>query len=64
MHRKFISNFLIFKTDNDRMLYNRIYNGNVLVIDDFVREGTTFKELYRLINTYLPNSITFYALFS
>lgn len=61
--RKFFSNFLIFKSDTDRQIYNAIANGNILLVDDIKTSGETLKEMLRNINTYLPKSVTIFIFF-
>lgn len=59
--RKYIINFL--KIDiNNKMLLNKLYNGKILIVDDLQTEGTTFKEIERLIQKYSPKEIILYSL--
>lgn len=60
-YRKFVINFLKLK-ENDRRLINLINNGNVLVVDDIITEGTTFTEVFRLLKNYNSNTINLYSL--
>ena len=63
MFRKFIINFL--KLDNtNRILLNRLHGGKILIVDDVTTSGTTFSEINRIINTYMPEQIVYYTLFA
>lgn len=61
--RKYILNFLTIDVTN-RKLINKLMNGKVLVIDDIITEGTTFKEINRLIENYAPREIILFSLVS
>ena len=59
--RRYILNFL--KLDNtNRRLLNKIVDGKVVVVDDFITEGTTFKEINRLIENYSPKEVILFSL--
>ena len=59
--RRYILNFL--KLDNtNRRLLNKIVDGKVVVVDDFITEGTTFREINRLIENYSPKEIILFSL--
>lgn len=60
--RTLYSNFLVFDSHTDRMIYNAINNGNVLLIDDIKTSGTSFKDMIREILQYNPKSITLFSL--
>ena len=60
--RKFVFNVLKFNDENTRQFYNRLFGGNVLVIDDFVTTGATLTNMQALLKQYQPNSITYYTL--
>ncbi len=59
--RKYIHNFLKMDLKN-RELLNRLVDGKVLVIDDYVSEGSTFREIDRLIDNYAPKEIILFSL--
>lgn len=61
--RKFFSNYLIFKSDTSRTIYNAISNGNILIVDDIKTSGETLKEMLREVNTYVPKSVTIFIFF-
>jgi phosphoribosylpyrophosphate synthetase len=48
-YRKFILNFLKFNTETEKRVLNSIVNNKVLVIDDILREGTTIKNMIKLL---------------
>jgi len=60
--RHLYSNYLIFKTGLDRKIFNAINNGTVLIIDDYLTSGQSFKEMFREINNHKPAQIIAYAL--
>lgn len=43
MRRNLYSNFMKFKDDAHRKMFNRIMGGNVLIVDDVVTSGSTVK---------------------
>ncbi len=59
--RRYILNFLKLDGTNRRLL-NKITDGKVIVIDDFISEGTTFKEINRLIENYSPKEVILFSL--
>lgn len=59
--RQFIINFLKIDAGN-RKLLNRITDGKVLIVDDFISAGTTFAEVKRLVENYAPNEVIMYSL--
>jgi len=59
--RKFILNFLKIDIKN-RELLNKLVNGKIIIIDDFVSEGTTFNEVNRLLENYAPKEIILFSL--
>jgi len=59
--RRYILNFLKID-DVNRKLLNKVVGGKVLVIDDFVSEGTTFREVNRLMENYAPKEIILFSL--
>jgi phosphoribosylpyrophosphate synthetase len=59
--RKYILNFLKIDITNRRLL-NKLVNGKVIVVDDIISEGTTFKEINRLVENYAPKEIILFSL--
>ena len=59
--RKYILNFLKIDVTN-RMLLNKLVNGKIIVVDDITTEGTTFKEINRLMQNYAPKEIILFTL--
>lgn len=59
--RKFVINFLMIDL-KDKQILNKITDGNIMVIDDFVSEGTTLLEVNRLIENYTPKKVILYSL--
>ncbi len=51
---------LCFEFDDD-VLYQKILNKNILIIDDIVDAGGTFIGLAKIINHYLPKSLSLYV---
>lgn len=64
MFRKFFSNFLIFKNDTHRQIFNSIRGGNVLIVEDYITSGNTLKEILRLVNELAPKQITIFVFIS
>lgn len=62
-YRSFIIDFLKLDT-SQRELMNKITDGKVLVVDDYITKGTTFKEVGRLLEFYSPKSTFYYSLIS
>ncbi len=61
-YRKFISNFLSFNSDTERRVFNSISEGNILLVDDILTEGTTFINMAKLLQNLGANSITGFIL--
>jgi hypothetical protein len=61
-YRKFISNFLSFNSDTERRVFNSISEGNVLLVDDILTEGTTFINMAKLLQNLGADSITGFIL--
>ena len=59
--RRYILNFLKIDITN-RNLLNKLVGGKVIIVDDFISEGTTFKEVSRLIENYAPKDIILFSL--
>lgn len=61
--RPYITQFLRFASDSDRELCERIYNQNVLVIDDITTSGSTLNEVMRSLRVLNENNnITIFSL--
>lgn len=54
--RTAFSNFLKFKTSEQRQMYSQLQNANVLVYDDFITSGSTVKEILRYLKSINPNN--------
>jgi hypothetical protein len=48
-YRKFIFNFIKFNTESEKRILNAIVNGKILVVDDILTEGTTIKNIIKLL---------------
>jgi phosphoribosylpyrophosphate synthetase len=48
-YRKFIFNFIKFNTEAEKRVLNAIVNGKILVVDDILTEGTTIKNINKLL---------------
>ena len=48
-YRKFIFNFIKFNTEAEKRVLNAIVNGKILVVDDILTEGTTVKNMIKLL---------------
>jgi uncharacterized UPF0146 family protein len=59
--RKYILNFLKIDINNRRLL-NKLVNGKVIVVDDITSEGTTFKEINKLVENYAPEEVILFSL--
>jgi hypothetical protein len=60
--RGFFSNFLVFRSEAHREIFNKIANGRVLLVDDQYTTGATTKEMIREILTYVPKELTVFTL--
>ena len=61
--RPYITKFLRFANEGDRALCERIYNQNVLVIDDITTSGSTLNEVMRSLRILNENNnITIFSL--
>lgn len=49
-YRRYIKNFLNFKTEQDKKAFESIEAGNILVVDDINTSGSTLNEILRIIN--------------
>lgn len=61
--RKFIVNLLKFNTDKEKQIFKLANEGKVLIIDDYVNEGTTLRSLFNLLNSLNPKQIILFTLF-
>jgi hypothetical protein len=59
--RMFVLNFLKLNSEN-KSLYKKIINGKILVVDDYISQGTTFKEVKKIIENYAPKEVILYSL--
>jgi hypothetical protein len=57
-YRKFVKDFLIFNSEEDRHINNLITNKKVLLIDDYRTSGTTMKEMMDKLFLLEPNQLT------
>lgn len=49
-YRRYIENFLMFKSDTDKDLFKSIKAGKILVVDDINTSGSTLNEIIRILN--------------
>jgi hypoxanthine phosphoribosyltransferase len=49
-YRNFFKNFLIFKNDKDKKIFEKLENSRILIIDDINTSGSTLKECLRVLN--------------
>ena len=63
-YRSAISNYLKFKDDTSRNIFNTIQQGNVLLIDDILTSGNTLLEMTNLIKSFGANDIYCYIFLS
>ena len=54
--RKYIYDFLIFKTEQDKKDFMRFTEKSVLIIDDIFSSGTTVNEIVKIVNAIAPNT--------
>lgn len=61
--RPYITNFLRFRSEEDRALCEALHNQNVLVVDDITTSGSTLGEILRALRVLsLDNQITVFSL--
>lgn len=60
--RRIIIDFMKFENDTNREIFNRINDGNILLIDDIYTGGSTFNEMTRIISQHSPNTLTGFVL--
>ena len=63
-YRKFIDNFISFNTETEKRIFNSILEGNVLVVDDILTEGTTFINMVKLIESAGSKNVIGFTLLS
>lgn len=56
-YRKFISDFLIFNSEETRAVYNSITGKRVILVDDYRTSGTSLKQMLDLLVRYEPEYI-------
>lgn len=61
--RQYIRNYYSFKNENDRQLFEKIMDNNVLIIDDILTSGTTLSHLLNCLRTVNDkNNIVIFSL--
>ncbi len=61
--RQGFTNFLKFKNDEEKELYNSLQGVDVLLLDDFITSGATIKEMVRCLRSiHNENRLTAFAL--
>ena len=61
--RNSFTNFLTFKNETEKHIYEQLQGANVLIYDDFVTSGNTIKEIVRYLNSINPsNTLTVFVL--
>ena len=53
--REAFSNFLQFRTEENRQIYEKLQNANVLIYNDFLISGSTVKEVIGYLKAINPN---------
>lgn len=53
-YRKYIQNFLHFKSEEDKCIFKSINKGKVLIVDDINTSGSTLNEIIRMLNEINP----------
>ena len=60
--RKFLSDFMVFNSENDRKIFNSIVDKNVILVDDYRTSGTTLREMKKQLLKLHPKKITVFIL--
>lgn len=61
-YRKFILNFIKYNTEVEKRIINGIVNGKILVVDDILTEGTTIKNMIKLLQSSGASEIVSFVL--
>jgi hypothetical protein len=56
-YRKFISDFLIFNSEESREIYNSVVGKRVLLVDDYRTSGTSLKQMIDVLARYEPSYV-------
>lgn len=56
-YRKFISDFLIFNSEESRQVFNLVSGKRVVLVDDYRTSGTSLKEMMNLLFRYDPEFV-------
>lgn len=60
--KRMFSNYLTFKDDTSRQIYNILSGGNVLMVDDYLTTGSTLTEMIRLVSSCNPKELSCFFL--
>lgn len=60
--KRVFSNYLTFRDDTSRQIYNALSGGKVLIVDDYLTTGSTLTELIRLLVSFNPKTMTCFFL--
>jgi hypothetical protein len=55
-YRPFFKHFLKFKTEKDKIMFEKLQNTNVLIVDDINTSGSTLRECLRVLDSINPNN--------
>jgi hypothetical protein len=61
-YRKFVKDFIIFNSEEDRRTHNAIVGKKVLLIDDYRTTGTTLKEMMSQLAKLQPSEIVVFLM--
>jgi hypothetical protein len=56
-YRKFISDFLIFNSEESREIFNSVSGKRVLLVDDYRTSGTSLKQMLDILARYEPEYV-------